>query len=406
MAPYLYNRVMPSEQWKRNRIAICIAVALFYGGFTAVMPFLPIYVNQLGVRGEARVASWSGILITVGPLIAAFCGPAWGRIGDRIGMKIMVERCTFAQAVHWALFAYARNPYDLLVLRVLIGLFGGITSFSTPLLISSTPREHVSRSIGMLQSAQMLSSAVGPLLGGVLADAIGIRNTCIIAAILSLASTGIIRLLFAESQGERQTGRMPERLPFRRAIDFPAFGAMAAVMFFVNFVERSFSPVIALVVLKLGTAPEHVAKAAGLIVSLGLLSEAVAASLMGSQLRRRPARSLLLLRLAGGMLVCLPMGLAWTTSQFLLLRMALGLLAGGCIVIVYSLASQVIPAETRGASFSFLASAALLGSAAGPIAAGELAWLSLHAIFFFNTLVFALLLLYSFKALQKVPGAQ
>jgi MFS transporter, DHA1 family, multidrug resistance protein len=392
---------MPREQWKRNRIAICIAIALFYSGFTAVMPFLPIYVKQLGIEGEARIASWSGILITVGPLIAALCGPAWGRIGDRIGMKVMVERCTFAQAVHWALFAYARNPYDLLVLRVLIGLFGGITSFATPLLISSTPKDQISRSIGMLQSTQMVSSAVGPFLGGVLADSIGIRNTCIIAAVLSLGSTVIVRMLFAETRGERLPTEQREQLPFRRAVAVPAFGAMMAVMFFVNFVERSFSPVVALYVLQLGTTPEHAAKSAGLIVSLGLLSEAVSASFMGSQLRHRQARPLLLLRLAGGMLVCMPMGLAWTTPQFLVLRIALGLLAGGCIVIIYSLASQVIPPETRGASFSFLASAALLGSAAGPIAAGELAWLSLRAIFYFNSIVFAALLLYCSKALTK-----
>jgi DHA1 family multidrug resistance protein-like MFS transporter len=391
---------MPREQWKRNRIAICIAIALFYCGFTAVMPFLPIYVKQLGIQGEARIASWSGILITVGPLIAALCGPAWGRIGDRIGMKVMVERCTFAQAVHWVFFAYARNPYDLLVLRVLIGLFGGITSFSTPLLISTTPKDQISRSIGMLQSTQMVSSAAGPLLGGILADSIGIRNTCIIAAILSFASTLIIRMLFAETRGERHAGERKEQLPFRRAVAVPAFGAMAAVMFFVNFVERSFSPVVALYVLQLGTTSEHAAKAAGSIISLGLLSEAVAASFMGTQLKRRHPRPLLLWRLVGGMLVCLPMGLAWTTSQFLVLRIALGLLAGGCIVIVYSLASQVIPAETRGASFSFLASAALLGSAAGPIAAGELAWLSLRAIFFFNSVVFAALIVYCSESIK------
>ena len=398
---------MPREQWKRNRIAICISIALFYSGFTAVMPFLPIYVKQLGVHGEARIASWSGFLITVGPLVAALCGPAWGRIGDRIGMKIMVERCTFAQAVHWAFFAYARNPYDLLVLRLLIGLFGGITSFATPLLISTTPKDQISRSIGILQSTQMVSSAAGPFLGGVLADSIGIRNTCIIAAILSLGSTLAVRILFAETRVGRPAGERKERLPLRSAVAVPAFGAMVAVMCFVNFVERSFSPVVALYVLQLGTTPEHAAKAAGLIVSLGLLSEAVAASFMGNQLRRRPARPLLLLRLAGGMLVCLPMGLAWTTPQFLVLRIALGLLAGGCIVIVYSLASQVIPAETRGASFSFLASAALLGSAAGPIAAGELAWLSLRAIFFFNSVVFFALLVYCYKTMKiEVPQKQ
>jgi MFS transporter, DHA1 family, multidrug resistance protein len=165
---------LPQEQWRRNRLAIHVAVALFYGGFTAVIPFLPYYLKQLGVTGEARIASWSGILITIGPLLAALLGPAWGRLGDRYGMKLMFERCTLAQSIHWVLFAFALSPYHLLGLRVLIGLLGGLTTFSVPLLVSTTPKEHMSRSIGALQTVQMLSSALGPLFGGLLADSIGI----------------------------------------------------------------------------------------------------------------------------------------------------------------------------------------------------------------------------------------
>src|SRR3989442_1513425 len=242
---------LPREQWRRNRLAINTTAALVFAGFTFVMPFLPLYVRECGVADDAAIASWSGLLITVAPLIAALMAPVWGRLGDRYGMKAMVERATLAMTVHWGLFGFARSVYELLALRVMLGLFGGFGTISMPMLVASTPKEHMSRSIGMLQTVQIVSSPVRPMVG--------------------------------------------------RA-----------------------------------------------------LSEALSATVLGNRLRSAPARRLLLWRLGGGALACFPMGLVSATSQLLVLRVALGLVAGGCMVVVYTLGSQIIPGETRATSFSFL----------------------------------------------------
>jgi len=395
---------LPAEQWRRNRLAINIAAALVFAGFTFVMPFLPLYVRDLGVRGDAAIASWSGLLITIAPLLAALLAPAWGRLGDRFGMKIMVERCTLAMALHWGLFGFARNPYDLLVLRIMLGLFGGFGTLSMPLLVSTTPRDHMSRSIGVLQTVQMVSAAVGPLAGGMLADWIGIRSTCLLSTAFALGALAMIHVLYRETGpgggGEEKPPAM-RRITLREASSLPSFGAMIAVMFSVNFVERSFGPVIPLYVLTLGTSLEHAAKISGLIISLGLLAEAVSATVMGNRLRRIPARRLLLWRLSGGVLACLPMGLVWSSSQLMVLRLILGLLAGGCMVVIYTLGSQIIPAETRATSFAFLSSAALLGGAVGPVAAGALTHIHLRAVFFFDSAVFLGLLAICWKSIQR-----
>jgi MFS family permease len=227
-----------------------------------------------------------------------------------------------------------------------------------------------------------------------------------VSAVLCFVATVMMRVLFRESRMSESIHGSPSRpahMGFRSAVALPSFGAMAAVMFFANFVERSFSPVVALYVLQLGTDAKDAAKIAGMIISLGLLSEAISASLMGNRLRKTSAKTLLLWRLAGGVVACLPMGLVWRASQFLVLRLVLGFLAGGCMVIVYTLAGLTIPRETRGTSFSILASAAMLGGAAGPVVAGELAYVSLRAIFFFNAFVFLLLLVYSWKTVRQIP---
>jgi len=400
---------LPKEQWRRNRLAINIAAALVFASLTFVMPFLPLYVKELGIRGDAEIATWSGLLITVAPLLAALLGPAWGRLGDRYGMKIMVERCMLALAVHWGFFGFARNTYDLLALRIILGMFGGFGILSMPLLVSTTPKEHMSRSIGYLQTVQMISSAAGPLIGGMLADWIGIRSTCLVSTAFCIVGLVLINRLYREmpstgfSVSSRQHG---PRISLREAVALPSFGTMIAVIFSVNFIERSFTPVVPLYILELGTSLGNAAKTAGLILSLGLLSEAVSASILGNQLKTVAPRKLLLWRLSGGLLVSLPMGLVWATSQLLILRLLMGLLAGGCMVVVYTLGSRIIPAQTRATSFSFLSSSGLLGAAVGPVVAGTLTHISLRAIFFFNSLIFLFLLILSFRFIGgQGPGA-
>lgn len=391
---------LPAEQWRRNRLAINIAAALVFSGFTFVMPFLPLYVKELGIEGEANIATWAGTLLTIAPLLASLLAPAWGRIGDRYGMKLMIERCALAMAIHWALFGFATSVAHLLILRVALGLTGGFATLSMPLLVSSTPRDHMSQSIGLLQTVQMISSAVGPLIGGLLADSIGIRKTCLISAVLAVVALLLIARLYQDpdAMAAAALGGIRERgISFRQAATIPSFWVMIAVLFFVNFVERSFAPVIPLYVLALGTSLSHAARTAGLIISMGLLAEAVSAMMLGKRLKTASTRRLLLWRLAAGGVICLPMGLVWATGQLLALRLALGLLAGGCMVVIYTLASRVIPKETRGTSFSFLASASLLGAAIGPVAAGFLTNLNIRATFFFNGTVFLFLLLFAWK---------
>ncbi len=393
---------LPQEQWRRNRLAINIAAALVFSGFTFVMPFLPLYVKQLGIQGEADIATWAGVLLTIAPLLASLLAPAWGRIGDRYGMKLMIQRCVLALMIHWALMGISQNVYHLLALRVALGLVGGFATLSMPLLVASTPRDHMSQSIGILQTVQMVSSAVGPIIGGLLADWIGIRKTCEVSAVLTAIAVLMIDRLYKDPDAVAAgalSARRDRSISFRQAASIPSFGVMLSVLFFVNFVERSFAPVIPLFVLNLGTSLSNAARTAGLIISLGLLAEAVSAMILGNRMRKESGRGLLLWRLGAGAMICIPMGLVWTTGQLLMLRLALGLLAGGCMVVIYTLGSLVIPKETRATSFSFLASSGLLGAAIGPVVAGLLAHLSLRAIFIFDGMVFLVLLVYAWKSI-------
>jgi MFS family permease len=176
----------PLEQWRKNQIAVTLSGSLVFFGFTLVMPFLPIYVRELGVESRAGVALWSGIILSISPLLASIIGPLWGRLGDRVGMKLMAERATLVNSVCWLLCGFADNVWQLFGLRLILGLFGGFGTVSAALITQLTPKEKVPHVIGTLQAIQILSAALGPFVGGSLASVIGIRATFFVTGTLAV----------------------------------------------------------------------------------------------------------------------------------------------------------------------------------------------------------------------------
>src|SRR4030095_13020429 len=131
----VHNRVAARSvplmlQWRKNQLAINASAALIFFGYTLVMPFLPSFVRELGVTSKAGIAFWSGLILSCSPLVASLCGPIWGRLGDRWGLKIMAQRATVANALLWFSMGFAQNVYQLLALRALLGLLRGFHSVS------------------------------------------------------------------------------------------------------------------------------------------------------------------------------------------------------------------------------------------------------------------------------------
>src|SRR5688572_3911589 len=192
-------------QWRKNQIAVTASASLIFFGYTLVMPFLPSFVADLGITSKPGIAFWSGLLLSASPLAASISGPIWGRIGDRMGMQLMAQRATAANAVLWFSMGFSQNVYQLLIIRIVLGLLGGFNSVSVALITQSCPREKVPQVVGTLQSVQILSAAVGPFVGGVLANLIGVRYTFFVTGIVMMGSLISVLALYRDS-AESQTG--------------------------------------------------------------------------------------------------------------------------------------------------------------------------------------------------------
>ena len=70
------------------------------------MPFLPLYIRQLGVTDVGEIALWTGVSLGVTPALTALLAPFWGRLADRFGRKIMVARSLVSFVVVMAAMAF------------------------------------------------------------------------------------------------------------------------------------------------------------------------------------------------------------------------------------------------------------------------------------------------------------
>jgi DHA1 family multidrug resistance protein-like MFS transporter len=395
-------RFLPREQWKRNQFAVTASAALIFVGFTMILPFVPLYIQMLGVELHAAAAIWAGVVLGVSPLIAALIGPVWGRIADHYGLKIMAVRISFALFLIWALTGFAQNVYQLFLLRFLLGVFGGFNAFSISLATQLSPKDKVGRVIGMLQAVQISSAAVGPFIGGLLAGWLGIRRTFLITALFCLVSLVFFLFLYQDEPNRtKEPERLTSRRGFREMLASPRFLVLAGFLFLTSTIERSFAPVIPLFVARLSASPMQTARLAGIIISLASFAESFSAWYSGRRLTRASPKRFLLLRLVCGVVVCLGLTLADSIMQLLSLRVLLALLAGGTVTVGYTLASEVISDHDRAAQFSLLSSCAMLGGAAGPLLGGLLTSVSIKLVFLADSLLYTALIVLILKGLPS-----
>ena len=167
--------------------------------------------------------------------------------------------------------------------------------------------------------------------------------------------------------------------------------ALLVVLFVVNFIGRSFTPILPLHLGSLGLDERRLASGTGVLISVYSMAAAASAWGLGRLSRTRPPRSLLLATLVGGACLVAPMALVPRFEHVLALAGLLGLVAGGSLTLCYTIGGLMVPADVRTTAFGFFSAAALFGGALAPSVAGLVAHVSLLGIYFVDALLYLLL---------------
>ncbi len=387
---------------RRNLLVTVAMVFAVFTGFAFVIPFLPLYVRELGVQEPESVALWAGVLLGISPLLSGLLAPVWGRIADRHGHRAVVTKALVAYVVILVLTAAVTNLWQLLLLRIGSGLFGGIGPLGLAMATAQARREETGRAVGLIQAAQILAAAIGPLSGGLLADAIGIRRTFLLTALVCAVALALVRLFYVERTiGERPGERAAT--PLREVAALPGVAALLGVLFLVNFIGRSFTPILPLHLMDLGVPGTRTASATGLLIAAYSLAAAGSATVLGRLSRRLAPRGLLLASLVGGAALVLPMALVPSFPWLLALGVALGLVSGGSLTLCYTIGGLMVPESVRTTAFGFFSGAALFGGALSPSFAGLVAHASLRGIYWVDACLYLALVLALARGGELLP---
>src|SRR3982750_2149926 len=103
------------------------------------MPFLPLYFQALGLQDVGEIALWSGLSLGVTPALTALLSPFWGRLADRFGRKIMVERSLASFVIVMSAMAFVTRPWHVFALRAIQGLFAGYGALTLTMAADQAP---------------------------------------------------------------------------------------------------------------------------------------------------------------------------------------------------------------------------------------------------------------------------
>jgi MFS transporter, DHA1 family, multidrug resistance protein len=380
------------HSWRRNLFAVTAASFIGFTGFTLVMPFLPLYLQELGVTDVGEIALWSGLSLGVTPGVTALMSPLWGRLADKTGRKIMVLRSLASFVLVFAAMAFVTEAWHIFALRTIQGLFAGYGAMTLAMAADSAPRDRTAQAIGIVQTAQRLGPALGPVIGGTVAQIVGLRHAFFVTASFYFVALVLVFLAYREpararheSHGRRHT------VTFRNVLAFENFILLMVVVFGLQFVDRSFGPILPLYVTDLGTPVDRVPIVSGLLFSIAAGCAAVGNNLCGGLLKRTSPRAVIAGSAGAAAAGTLVYSLAGNTPLLVGGSVIFGLGIGVATTAAYAAATGIVPAGARGAGFGLLTTASLAGLAISPIASGLLGAVNIRAVFLLDTIALVVL---------------
>jgi MFS family permease len=369
------------EPWQKNLYAVWIGQFLALMGANLVFPFIPFFIEDLGVEDASQQALWTGVSSAATGAMLFISSPFWGSLADRFGRKPMLMRAYVGAMVTITLQAAVQSLWQLVALRALQGLFVGTIPAATALVAAGTPPKRVAYALGLVQMAVFTSQTVGPVVGGFMAEAFGFRLTFALGGLMYVVSL-VLCFFFVHEDFERPA---PEHRSsyvenLRSVLRTPSMLLLITVMFLVSSAAVFVRPVIPLVVESFTNT--GVESKSGFAFAAVAVTSAAAAVGAGRVATRSGYRNALVAATIGA-------GLAYTLVYFaeslvplLLLMATVGVFSGAMIPMVNALIGASAPDGKQGSAFGLVGSAQALSFAVAPLAGGLAAqFLGIHAPF-------------------------
>ena len=339
-------------QWRRNLYILFSVQILSTAGFSLVFPFLPLYVKELGVSTVGSIEFWSGLVFSSQAVTMMFTAPIWGTIADRYGRKPMLIRASLGGAILVGAMGFAQNAEQLVLLRTLQGLVSGVIAASNALVAASTPPEKSGEALGLMQTGTWVGVAIGPLVGGVLGDAFGFRESFwITGAMLGLAAFAVIVWVREDFTPLAHKDRPGFFSSYRKLIHIPDMGSLYSSTFLFSVARSVTLPIAALFVLELMGPTAAVATVTGMLMGFKAIVGSGSAVWFGRLGDRLGHPRVLLFGAVLGVLLYIPQPFVTAAWQLVVLQALTGLVQGAMVPAIGALMNLRTPAGFKGTAY-------------------------------------------------------
>ena len=381
------QKELKSTDWQRNLEIAWIGTFFTGASFSIVMPFMALYIEELGVKGD-MVEWYTGLSVAISALASALVSPIWGRLADRYGRKPMMIRASMVMTFTMGGLALVPNVFWLLFLRTLNGLFAGYVPNATALIASQVPQNRSGYALGTLSTGLTAGVLIGPLLGGTLSEAFGMRGTFLLVGLILficclLTIFGLRENFQPIEKGEMMTlSQVFAKIPSKSML----IGLFVTSMI-IQISAQSIAPMLALYIRYLGQR-DNILFYSGLIVSAMGFSSLLSTPFLGKLGDRIGNHRLLLMGLFYSFLLYFLCGFAGSALQLGILRFAYGFGVGALMPSVNSLLTKMTPKEGISRIFSFNQSFSYIGQVLGPFVGSAVATgLGYRWVFFVTAMI-------------------
>jgi DHA1 family multidrug resistance protein-like MFS transporter len=163
-------------------LALFLVLMMAQFGVRTVQPIVTLYVQEM-VGPRPDLATLSGIAFSVTGLANVIAAPFLGNRSDRIGYRRVLLICLLGATVTTLPQAFTENYWLFTAQRFGVGLFiGGLLPTANALVGRLVPRAERGTIYGITASATFLGNSLGPLTGGAVAAAFGLRWVFLVTA--------------------------------------------------------------------------------------------------------------------------------------------------------------------------------------------------------------------------------
>lgn len=377
----------------RNVWILTICMTVLAIAYTMLVPFLPIYLLELGVSQD-NVALWSGAVFGITFLVAGIMAPIWGKMADKKGKKMMAIRAGFAIGIGYLIISYVTDAWQLLLGRAFLGFANGFYPAAMTMVSLSVAERQLGKALGIFQTGLIVGNVAGPFLGGLVENMVGMRPVFFISGIAVILVTFIVLFFVKEPQVNVKDTAKPTAESMSLREDFasvrqqPILVQLLWLFFFMQCAILMLQPILALYIGHMQGTMNGAAMIAGTILSVGGLAGAITTNLwvrMGE--RKGYFRTISYCLLGTGIMIglqSLPFGVWWFG--------VLQVIVGCCIVGVNPSLSAAVALNTeptfRGRMFGMTTTAQQFGSMIGPVFASVVTtYLGIAYVFGFTGLL-------------------